>query len=77
MLTLVLTCLGEIVVVITEPGLEIAFGRGGNATDFQIGEWYDPEDGFTFTRGQTSALRLPFQEAPYGLILEAEVQPFV
>jgi hypothetical protein len=77
LLTLVLTCLGEIVVVITEPGLEIAFGRGGNATDFQIGEWYDPEDGFTFTRGQTSALRLPFQEAPCGLILEAEVQPFV
>jgi hypothetical protein len=76
-LALVLPRFGEIVVVITEPGLEIVFGRGGGATDFQIGGWYDPEDGFTFTRGQTSALRLPFQEAPYGLILEAEVQPFV
>ncbi len=56
---------------------ELNFGRNGNATPCLRHGWSDGEDGFTWTLGKESALRLPAPVAPFGYFVEIEVNPLV
>lgn len=54
---------------------QISFGRDGNATPYLRHGWSAGEDGFTWTLGEESALRLPAPRAPFGYWIEIEVNP--
>jgi hypothetical protein len=55
----------------------IEFGKDGNAADTTIYGWSAPEDGYTWTIGQRSALCTEVPDAPFGFQLEILWSPFV
>jgi hypothetical protein len=61
----------------TTVGESFIFGRDGNARDAQLHGWSGGEDGFTWTLGIESGLRLARPNAPHGFFIELNVHPFM
>lgn len=55
--------------------LRLTFGEAGNAEGFQRHGWSAPEDGFTWSVGPRSRLRLPAPDATRDLALELHIEP--
>jgi hypothetical protein len=53
----------------------LTFGDAGNAEGFQRHGWSEPEDGFTWSVGPQSRLRLPVPAATSDLVLELHIEP--
>jgi len=54
----------------------ITFGGDGNARNFQVSGWSDPETGYTWSTGPECALMLPAIDAPAGFLVELECAIF-
>lgn len=68
--------------IITQPpiyeyGSEIRFGKGGNAYQYQVHGWSEPEEGFTWTEGFNASLLIPIRSPDADLVLKAKLLPFV
>src|SRR5882757_6524246 len=56
--------------------LEIKFGVGGNAPEYQLDGWSHPEVGMTWAVGKRSRLCLPRPSGKFGCVLEIEATAF-
>jgi len=61
---------------IYEYGSKIQFGEGGNAEQYQVQGWSDPEKGFTWTDGKSASLVIPVNQPQSDLTLSASLFPF-
>ena len=57
--------------------LVLRFGTSGNAVPYLTYGWSLPEDGYTFAVDGETGLSLPGFSAPFGLVLEITLHPFV
>ena len=58
-------------------GGRIEFGFMGNAQQYQIHGWSSPEDGFTWTQGESASLNIPLTKTSSAVALEVNLMPFV
>lgn len=56
---------------------EIAFGKDGNAEQYQGTGWAGPENGFTWTDGKNASLVIPVNKTGSGFRLKAKISPFI
>jgi hypothetical protein len=61
---------------VVRPGIELTFGKAGNATALTGSGWSAPENGFTWTIGGQSLLTLPNPGAAAYYVLEIDVVPY-
>jgi hypothetical protein len=59
------------------PAIHLSFGRQGNATPHLLQGWSDPEDGYTWSIGLASRLRVASPPGEGKLMLEVMFTPFV
>ena len=55
-------------------GGRIEFGFLGNAQPYQTHGWGIPEDGFTWTKGESASLTIPIVEAPSAVLLKVNLR---
>lgn len=55
----------------------IVFGNGGNSGIYQKSGWSVAENGFTWSLGKQSTLRIPLEESNIDLDLKATISPFL
>ncbi|NPV70653.1 MAG: sulfatase-like hydrolase/transferase [Firmicutes bacterium] len=60
-----------------EYGSEIRFGEGGNAEHYQGMGWSLPEEGFTWTDGESASLLIPIDPSQSDVVLKATLSPFI
>ncbi len=56
---------------------EIRFGKGGNAYNYQIEGWSEPEEGFTWSNGNMASIFIPIRTSDADLMLNFRIFPFV